>query len=210
MTDRNDLPMPSVTRTTRDTLERPAAVPGAGPSDETLLARFAMSDPDGSAAFIGRFERRVFGLARTVVGESRAAEDVAQEALLKVWRHADAFDARRGSVAAWVMTITRNLAIDALRSRRSITVAPDDFVGWSNSDRDPAEVAVLGNDIDRLRAALIRLPDEQRRAVVLAGVWGITAREVAEIDDIPLGTAKTRIRIALTRLREMLREERTT
>jgi len=203
--------MPSAGRRAQQTLELVAASPDDGPSDELLLALFATSDPDGSAAFMRRFQRRVYGLARTIVGESRAAEDVAQEALLKVWRHADAFDARRGTVAAWVMTITRNLAIDAVRSRRSITVAPDDLHRVSGSDRDPADVAGLNDDIDWLRRALDRLPDEQRRAVVLAGVWGITAREIAERDGIPLGTAKTRIRIALARLRDaMLRDERTT
>jgi RNA polymerase sigma-70 factor (ECF subfamily) len=194
--------MPSVGRSAQDTLELPTAVPGDGPSDEALLALFAVSDPEGSAAFIRRFERRVFGLARTIVGESRAAEDVAQEALLRVWRHADGFDARRGSVASWVLTITRNVAIDAVRSRRSITVAPDDLVDLVGSDRDPVDVAVLSDDLEQLRAALMQLPEEQRRAVVLAGVWGITAREIAERDGIPLGTAKTRVRLALTRLRE--------
>jgi len=203
--------MPSAGRRAQETLELVAASPDDGPSDEVLLALFATSDPDGSAAFMRRFQRRVYGLARTIVRESRAAEDVAQEALLKVWRHADAFDARRGTVAAWVMTITRNLAIDAVRSRRSITVAPDDLHRVSGSDRDPADVAGLNDDIEWLRRALTRLPDEQRRAVVLAGVWGITAREIAERDGIPLGTAKTRIRIALGRLRDaMLRDERTT
>jgi len=203
--------MPSAGRRAQQTLELVAASPDDGPSDELLLALFATSDPDGSAAFMRRFQRRVYGLARTIVGESRAAEDVAQEALLKVWRHADAFDARRGTVAAWVMTITRNLAIDAVRSRRSITVAPDDLHRVSGSDRDPADVAGLNDDIEWLRRALDRLPDEQRRAVVLAGVWGITAREIAERDGIPLGTAKTRIRIALGLLRDaMLRDERTT
>jgi RNA polymerase sigma factor (sigma-70 family) len=127
-----------------------------------------------------------------------------------VWRHADAFDARRGSVTTWVMTITRNVAIDVLRSRQSATAAPDDVANLVGSHRDPADVAVLGSDIDRLRVALNRLPDEQRRAVVLAGIWGITAREIAERDEIPLGTAKTRIRTALTRLRhELARDEQT-
>jgi RNA polymerase sigma factor (sigma-70 family) len=196
--------MASVGRRSQGTLEVPAAVPDTDPSGETLLALYAMSDPEGAAAFIARFGRRVFGLARTIVGDSRLAEDVAQEALLKVWRHADAFDARRGSVTTWVMTITRNVAIDALRSRRPVTASPDDFADLVGSHRDPADVAVLGNDIDRLRAALNRLPDEQRRAVVLAGIWGITAREIAERDEIPIGTAKTRIRTALTRLRDEL------
>jgi len=200
--------MPSVCRSSHDTLERSATVPVAEPSDETLMALFAKSDPDGSAAFLRRFEGRIYGLARTIVGESRAAEDVAQEALLKVWRHADTFDVKRGSVASWVMTITRNLAIDAVRSRRSVTVDPEDLVGVSGAERDPGDVAVVSDDVERLRAALMRLPDEQRRAVVLAGVWGITAREIAERDGIPLGTAKTRIRIALNRLRDtLLREE---
>ena len=200
--------MSPVGRRAQDTLEAPSASAEAGPSDQTLLARFAMSDPDGSAAFIRRFERRVFGLARTIVGDS-TADDVAQDALLKVWRHADAFDGRRGSVAAWVMTITRNVAIDAVRSRRAISVAPDDLVGVSAVDRDPGDLAVLTDDLDRLRTALTRLPDEQRSAVVLAGVWGVTARELAERDGIPLGTAKTRIRLALTRLRGALRDDRT-
>jgi RNA polymerase sigma-70 factor (ECF subfamily) len=190
------------------TLELPTAAPSVEPSDEALLALYAMSDPDGAAAFVRRFERRVYGLARTIAGPS-AADDVAQQALVKVWQHADAFDARRGTVSAWVSTITRNVAIDAVRARRSITVPPDDLVDLAAVDPDPADVAGLGDDIDWLRTALLDLPDEQRRAVVLAGVWGLTAREIAERDGIPLGTAKTRIRIALSRLREsVLRDGR--
>ncbi len=201
--------MPEPGRWALETLGRPAVV-AAEPSDETLLARYARSDPEGSAAFVKRYERRVFGVARTIVGDARAAEEVAQEALLKVWRHADAFDARRGTVAAWVLTITRNLAIDVVRSRRPITVAPDDLVRLSASDRDPGDVVALGDDLHRLHAALGALPDAQRTAVVLAGVWGITAREIAEQEGIPLGTAKTRIRAALIRLREaMLHDEQT-
>jgi RNA polymerase sigma-70 factor (ECF subfamily) len=148
----------------------------------------------------------VFGLAFTILGESRAAEDVAQEALLRAWRHAAVFDARRGSVATWLLTITRNLAIDAARVRRPVAVAPDALLGLSRAgtERDPAEVAVVLSDVDWLRDALTGLPDEQRRAVVLAGVWGLTAREIAEREEIPLGTAKTRIRTALRRLREAL------
>jgi RNA polymerase sigma-70 factor (ECF subfamily) len=88
-------------------------------------------------------------------------------------------------------------------------VDPDDLVGVSGSDHDPGDVAVLSDDIHRLRAALMQLPEEQRSAVVLAGIWGVTAREIAERDGIPLGTAKTRIRIALTRLRDALVRDET-
>src|SRR5215203_145253 len=95
-----------------------------GRSDEDLLAGFGASDPTASAAFVERFQRRVYGLALTVVGDPRLAEDVAQDAMLRAWRHGKAFDARRGSVVTWLLTITRNTAIDALRVRRPLTIDP--------------------------------------------------------------------------------------
>jgi len=180
--------------------------------DAALLARVAASDREATKAFVERFERRVFGLAFTIVGEARAAEDVAQEALLRAWRHAAVFDSRRGSVVSWLLTITRNLAIDAIRVRRTIAVDPNDLFGLSlvAPDRDPADAALLTEDVGRLQEALTALPDEQRRAVVLAGMWGLTAREIAEREEIPLGTAKTRIRTALGRLRVALASEEQT
>ena len=180
-------------------------------SDEALLALFAVSDPQATSAFVERFQRRVFGLALTIVGEPRAAEDVAQEALLRAWRHAAIFDAR-GSVVTWLLTITRNLAIDAIRVRRPVAIASDDLLGLSLAapGRDPVDMAVVRDDVGRLREALAGLPDEQRRAVVLAGMWGLSAREIAEREEIPLGTAKTRIRTALGRLRVALPDEERT
>jgi len=81
-------------------------------SDETLVAGVAAGDRDAASAFVQRFQRRVFGLARTIVPDDRAAEDIAQEAFVRAWRHAPAYDARRGSVTTWLLTITRNLALD--------------------------------------------------------------------------------------------------
>jgi RNA polymerase sigma factor (sigma-70 family) len=175
-------------------------------SDGALLEQFAASDPDGTAEFVERFQRRVFGLAVTILGDQRAAEEVAQEAFLRAWRHASVFNGRRGSVAAWVLTITRNLAIDRYRARRATPVEPAGLerLLLPASGDDPESVAVLGEEISRLREALAALPDEQRRAVVLAGVWGLTGAKVAELERIPLGTAKTRIRTALARLRVAL------
>jgi RNA polymerase sigma-70 factor (ECF subfamily) len=175
-------------------------------SDDALLAGFATGDPEAAAAFVRRFQRRVFGLALTIVGEARAAEDVAQEAFLRAWRHAGAYDPRRGTVVTWLLTITRNLAIDAVRVRRPTTIDPDTILGLdlAGAERLPDELAALRDDADRLAAALARLPGEQRRALVLAGLLGRTAREVSELEDIPLGTAKTRIRTGLIRLRAAL------
>jgi RNA polymerase sigma factor (sigma-70 family) len=131
------------------------------------------------------------------------AEDVAQEAMIRVWRHAPVFDPRRGSVTSWVLTITRNLAIDALRLRRAVPTDPDDFAAsaMSSSEHNPEDAVRRGDAREVVQAALKVLPDEQRRAVVLAAVYGRTALEISESEGIPLGTAKTRIRTALMRLR---------
>lgn len=178
-------------------------------SDDALLSGLATGDPEAASAFVRRFQRRVFGLALTIVGEARAAEDVAQEAFLRAWRHAGAYDPRRGTVVTWLLTITRNLAIDAVRVRRPVALDPDTILGLdlAGAQRLPDELAALRDDVDRLAAALARLPPEQRRALVLAGLQGRTAREVSEVEGIPLGTAKTRIRSGLLRLRAALVSE---
>jgi RNA polymerase sigma-70 factor (ECF subfamily) len=175
-------------------------------SDETLVAGLAAGDRDAASAFVQRFQRRVYGLARTIVTDDRAAEDIAQEAFVRAWKHAGAYDPRRGSVVGWLLTITRNLAIDAVRVRVPASFDPATLLSYDrvSVERGPGEHAELTDDRDRLRAALARLPEEQSRAVVLAGLLGYTAREVGEIEDIPLGTAKTRIRTALLRLRTAL------
>jgi RNA polymerase sigma-70 factor (ECF subfamily) len=178
--------------------------------DDALLAGVAAGDADAMVAFVRRFQRRVFGLALSVVGDAALAEDVAQEAFVRAWRNAAAFDARRGSVASWLLTVTRNLAIDAIRLRRADPVDPDQLIRLDLPARDasPADVATAHEDANRLLAALRRLPVEQRRAVVLAGIGGRTAREIGEVEGVPLGTAKTRIRAGLLKLRESLMSER--
>jgi RNA polymerase sigma-70 factor (ECF subfamily) len=102
-----------------------------------------------------------------------------------------------------VLTITRNLAIDALRLRRAVPTDPDDFAASAlmSNEHNPEDAAGRGDIRDTVRNALAGLPEEQRRAVVLAAVYGRTALEISESEGIPLGTAKTRIRTALIRMR---------
>src|SRR5262245_42233876 len=159
-------------------------------SDDALVAGLAAGDPDAASAFVRRFQRRVYGLARTIVHDDRAAEDIAQEAFLRAWRHAAAYDPRRGSVVTWLLTITRNLAIDAIRVRRPVSFDPVSLIGneTPSTEREPHDHAQLGDDTERLRAALARLPEEQSRAIVFAGLLGYTAREISDIEEIPLGT----------------------
>ena len=114
-------------------------------SDDALVAGLASGDRDAASAFVRRFQRRVFGLARTIVADDRAAEDIAQEAFVRAWKHAAAYDPRRGNVAGWLLTITRNLAIDAVRVRRPIAYDPDALLGLDqpSGDRGPADLAAL-------------------------------------------------------------------
>jgi RNA polymerase sigma factor (sigma-70 family) len=175
----------------------------SGPTDEALLAGMALGDEQAGIVFVRRYQRRVFGLALGMVGDSTLAEDIAQEALIRAWKHAPVYDARRGGVATWVLTIARNLSIDALRARRSVPIDPDDLVGLGllSNDRNPEEVAVANDAASEIRAALSTLPAEQRRALVLASLYGHTAAEVSVAESIPLGTAKTRIRSGMLKLR---------
>lgn len=175
-------------------------------SDDALLDGLATGDPDATAAFIERFQRRVFGVALRIVNDTRLAEDVAQETFLRAWQRSEAFDPRRGTVSAWLLTIARNLAIDTVRLRRIVIVDPTEILARHDplGERGPDDLAILSSDTARLQVALAELPPDQCRALVLAAFFGQTAREISESESIPLGTAKTRIRTAMLRLRAAL------
>lgn len=176
-------------------------------SDESLLAGLAVGDSHAGTAFVRRHQRRVFGVALRLVGDPTVAEDVAQEAFTRAWRHAAAYDSRRGSVTTWLLTITRNLAIDSLRVRRADPFDPNDVAALSvglHSVAPSPEDGVAVDDLARLRAAVAALPVDQRRALVLAAWYGRTAKEISASEGIPVGTAKTRIRAGMLKLRATL------
>jgi RNA polymerase sigma factor (sigma-70 family) len=176
-----------------------------GLSDEALLAGLTFGDPEAGRAFVQRFQSRVFGLALTILHDPVLAEDVAQEAFLRAWRHGPSYDPRRGTVTAWLLRITRNLAIDALRLRRAEVMDPDVLTALAPpSDVDVEETALTREAADAVRRALRNLPEEQRRALLLAAFFGRTAEEISRLEHVPLGTAKTRIRLGLRRVRAML------
>ncbi len=179
-----------------------------GASDDTLLASFALGDRDAAAAFVRRHQRAVYGLARSMLGDAALAEDVAQEAFVRAWRHAPAYDSRRGSVQTWLLAITRNLAIDAIRLRRPQPLDPEAItrleVQALGPGGFPEATAEVNAAVSDLRAALGELPPEQRRALLLAALCGCTAKEISDTEGIALGTAKTRIRAGLHKVRSAL------
>jgi RNA polymerase sigma factor (sigma-70 family) len=177
------------------------------PSDEALLAGFSTGDPRTAAAFVRRFQGRVYGLAMTIVRQPAIAEEVAQETFTRVYRHAGNYDARKGRVSTWLLSIARNLAIDVTRMKRLDTVDPDVIAAeLSIESQVPGadEAGLQPDERDQLRTAIGDLPDDQRRAIVLAAYMGRTAREISDLDDVPLGTVKTRIRTAMLKLRSEL------
>jgi RNA polymerase sigma factor (sigma-70 family) len=171
-------------------------------SDETLLAALASGNPEAAASFVRRFQSRVYGLAITMLRDATLAEEVAQDTFVRAWRHAATYDARRGRVPTWLLAIARNLAIDRARMRSPIPVDPD--VVASELDLAHVDTPVDVAERDRLRQAIATLPDDQRRALVLATYAGRTAREISELDGVPLGTVKTRIRAAMLKLRDSM------
>ena len=174
-------------------------------SDDVLLAGLATGDPQLSLAFVRRFQRTVFGIALGLTRDPGLAEDIAQAAFERAWRSADSYDARRGSVRVWLARITHNLAVDAIRIRRPTPLDLTlDLTEWNpylvSSTESPEQRALASETSSQLRDALAALPPEQARAVVMAAAHGMTAHEIADLEHIPLGTAKSRIRAAMTKL----------
>ena len=176
-------------------------------SDEALLSGLAAGDTDAATAFIRRFQARVYGLVLTIVRDEGTAEEVAQEAFMRAWKHAHTYDSRRGRVATWLLTIARNLAIDRVRVKRVEPLDPDvvaNKLQQAGVVSGPADHGAPPDERERVRGAIAELPSEQRRAVFLAAYLGRTAKEIGELEGVPLGTAKTRIRAAMLKLRDSL------
>lgn len=173
--------------------------------DRVLMARLAGGDRAALAELYDRYGPGVYGLARRMLGDAALAEDVTQEVFLKVWRAAARFDPERGRCATWILHIAHTTAVDAARARQR--AAPSRF---EEQPEEPdlradtaaeAEAAILGGQV---RAALMRLPAEQREVLELAYFDALTQQQIAARLRLPLGTVKSRIRLGLESLRRFL------
>lgn len=177
------------------------------PAGETQLMRaFAVRDPGAARDLYDRYAKRIFGLGLVMLGDRAASEDLVQDTFVKLWRGAERFDGSRGRLDTYVLMVARSLAIDGLRRRVTESRSIRKLGAPSETDDAPGpeDMASTGDLAARARKAMTRLSDEQRSALELAYFGGRTTAEVAELEGIPLGTAKTRIHAALLRLREAM------
>jgi RNA polymerase sigma-70 factor (ECF subfamily) len=176
-------------------------------ADQSALERIAAGDHDALAELYDRHARPIYSLALRILQNQADAEDIVQEVVSQAWRQASRYDATRGNVAAWLLTLARSRAIDRLRARRA---RPDRGAGelalTDVADQTAAvDLQLLSAEqVARVRAALDALPLLQRMAIELAYYEGLTHAEIAERLEQPLGTVKTRIRLAMMKLREAL------
>jgi RNA polymerase sigma-70 factor (ECF subfamily) len=171
-----------------------------------LLRRSARGDEAAFAALYDATSRRLYGLVLRIVRDHAMSEEVTQEVYLDVWRHCARFDPERGSAMAWLMTIAHRTAVDRVRASEA-SRRRDDAHAAAHQDIEfdtTAESAQASLEAQRVRRALTTLTDAQRSAVELAYLGGYTHTEVASLLGLPLGTAKTRIRDGLIRLRDTL------
>ncbi len=188
-----------------------AAIPAAPTPDATLaghhlMARVAAGDTSAFEELYDEFAPRIFGIVRRVLRDPAQSEEVTQEVLVEAWRTAGRFDAGRGRLESWLLTMAHRRAVDRVRSEQA---ARDRHhrVGASTHHREHDEVTAtveLRLEHGAVREALGLLSEVQREAVLLAYFEGMSYREVAEHLGAPLGTIKTRIRDAMARMRVAL------
>lgn len=194
--------MPRLRRSSADSKEKLRTL-----ADEELMGLVARNDAEAFEVILERHENAAFSLAYRICGTRSAAEDVAQEAFLALWRSGTRYDRTRGSVRTWALGIVHNRAVDSLRrsgahERRRVS---DEGIEETLEAPERTEAQAIEHATSReLRRVLAELPDEQRRVIELAYFGGLTHVEIASMLDSPVGTIKGRMRLGLQKLRSQL------
>jgi RNA polymerase sigma-70 factor (ECF subfamily) len=180
-------------------------------ADEELMPLIGAKDPAAFEVFYDRHGGVAYSLAYRIVGEKAAAEDVTQEAFISIWRSGARFDRARGSVRSWMLSIVRNRAIDALRSRAGkapkLTFDDDALLEQRPAEEQTEEEAMRRETASELRGAIGGLPGEQSKVIELAYFGGFSQSEISRMLGVPLGTVKGRMRLGLEKIRGELAEE---
>jgi RNA polymerase sigma-70 factor (ECF subfamily) len=174
------------------------------------MRRLSVRDRDAFEEIYDRYGDLVYSTALRVLRDPHLAEDISQEIFVRLWRQPDSYVAERGRFLTWLISVTRNRAVDAVRARgrrqRYETASPEEQERELPADTadDPALNAQLSEQRRVVRAALAELPPDQRQVIELAYFGGLTQREIADNLNQPLGTVKTRIRLGMQKLRGAL------
>ena len=192
-------------------MRRPSKV-GETSEESDLLSGLAAGDQSCLAALYDRYGNAALGLAFKVCGNRTIAEDIVQEAFLALWQRPDSFDAKRGSAGSFLMGIVHHKAVDAVRREASVHRREENFAvdPQESSEDEVVEAAWLSMRKTKVLNALRQLSPVQREALELAYLKGLTYSEVAERLNIPLGTAKTRMRDGMIRMRALLEQSEVT
>jgi RNA polymerase sigma-70 factor (ECF subfamily) len=173
-----------------------------------LVERLRAQDQTALDMLYERYSKVVYAIALRIIGQTAEAEDVVVDSFWQVWQQAASYDASRGQLRTWIVTIARSRALDRLRALRRSPLADAEEVDVAGreiaADDDPEQAAWLSQQSAIVRTALASLPREQREALELAYYHGLSQSEVAERLGEPLGTIKTRIRLGMMKLREQL------
>jgi RNA polymerase sigma-70 factor (ECF subfamily) len=172
------------------------------------MSAFLRKEPGAAGALYDQYASRIYGLGLVLLKNRTDAEDLVQDTFLKVWRRSSGYDPRRGSLDVWILLIARSLAIDLLRRRTLETKILMSAPGHSEASDEwgPEQYAEHRDLMQGAREAMDRLPVGQRSAVELAYLGQRSSSQVAELQGIPLGTAKSRIRKGIATLRQALFE----
>jgi RNA polymerase sigma-70 factor (ECF subfamily) len=182
-------------------------------SDVALIRLVALRRSDALGALYDRYNRLVFSLALRVVGDRETAEEITQDVFYRLWENAATYRSDQAKLTTWMTSITRNRAIDILRKRQ---VRPErDSLNWDDAEYGlnpglpdgPEELTDLALQQRRVRTAIAALPRDQQKVLALAYFEGLSHSQIAESLEQPLGTVKTRLRLAMQRLRELLQDE---
>ena len=179
----------------------------AQPTDAALMERLVQRDADALETLYDRHSRAVFSLVYRIVQQRPTAEEVTQDIFLQLWRNARLYDAQRGSLQPWLLTLARNRALDTLRLKRERQRSREDDIGARElvcMEPDPETLADREDRAQKVRGVMAELPAQQRRAIELAYFDGMSHSEIAEKLMEPLGTVKSWIRNGLLKLREGL------
>ena len=183
-----------------------------GPDDRDLLQRIVVKDKDALDILYGRYATPVYSLALHMLKQPPLAEEVTQDVFLNIWLKAASFNAERGQPRSWIMSVAHHRVIDVVRSRRR-TVSMTDPEGYETLERIPSGGASVESQVqqsldrERIMQALATLPESQKEVILLAYFDGFSQSEMAERLGLPLGTVKTRVRLAMQKLRAVLQQD---